>query len=78
MEMRLDKQVEVDQNIEKELHDVITQVKSENLSLKKECKLINKEYSKIESENEQLRKQTDSAKGTSQRLEKYVYGKGLS
>ena len=56
MEMRLDKQVEVDQGIEKELCDVITQVKSENLSLKKECKLINREYEKIEEQNEVLRK----------------------
>ena len=51
MGRRLDKQVEVDQDIEKELQEELHALKQENKELRKEVKIMNQEYNLIEDEN---------------------------
>ena len=75
MERRLDRQVLVDQNIEKELQEKIAQLESRNRELKQQCSLMDQEYDLIEQENLRLRRDAKRAQGASERLEKIVYGK---
>lgn len=75
MEFRLDKQVEVDQQIERELQDEIVALKNQNRELRKECKVLNEEYSLMEQQVFTLKRETHEAKDASKRLEKIVYGK---
>ena len=77
LEKRLDRQVIVDQNIEKELQDQIIMLTMKNNSLVKECNGINDEYDMLEEENARLRKESIQAKGATSRLEKIVYGKKI-
>ena len=56
LEKRLDRQVVVDQNIEKQMRDELAGVHNDRFQLQSELKTMNKEYEKLEQENLALRK----------------------
>ena len=75
-EKRLDRQVNIDQNIEAELQDKVAQLTNSNYDLKRECQVINQENQALEKENTKLRKEHSLMKEQKGNLSKLVYGKG--
>jgi predicted RNase H-like nuclease (RuvC/YqgF family) len=78
MGLRLDKQVEVDQEIEHELQLEILTLKSENTEQKRTIRILDEEFNFIEQQNWDLLKENKLALGTSKKLEKIVYGKNMN
>ena len=78
IEARLERQVLVDQNIEKELQDELAQHRAQIAELDRECEVMGAEYMSVERENAKLKEIAIKAKGTSSKLEKLVYGPTIS
>jgi len=75
LELRLDRQVLVDQEIEKDLQERIRRLEKERRALKEEVRVIHEEFEKLEDENYRLRKENMATGEKNTMLEKIVYGK---
>ena len=64
----------VDTNIEKELHDEVERVNIKCHGYLDECDVLNQEFSKLEDENEALRKEITHLRITNKKLSNVAFG----